>query len=210
MNEIQKICCQVSVCRWVKTLVSSHLSTTATTVLSVSSLAVSKPNCWRNWMISVCSNLLNSNKVRSLPERAYSNPGTRREVKKECFLSTLPRILICGYEVETKRRNQKMLENSLWGIAVCSAPCWTHRVSTNWKIITYSDFTSLLELSNTASQSAGRSYTDRKILPWPWRLRDWLMHQALHFLGQINQLIPSMLRLDVSKALAKYHNTIKL
>lgn len=145
------MCCQVSVCRRVKTLVSSHLSTTATTVLSVSSLGASKPNCWRNWIMSVCSNLLNSNKVRCLPERAYSNPGTRREGQKECFRSALPRILICGYEeVETKRRNQKVLENSLWGIAVCSAPCYTHKVSTHWKIITYPDFASLLELSYSA------------------------------------------------------------
>lgn len=28
-----------------------------------------KPNCWRNWIMSVCSNLLNSNKVRCLPEK---------------------------------------------------------------------------------------------------------------------------------------------
>lgn len=58
--------------------------------------------------MSVCPDLLNSNKVCCLPETADSNPGTRRERQKECFLTALPRILICGYEeVKTKRRKQK-------------------------------------------------------------------------------------------------------
>lgn len=67
--------------------------------------------------MSVCPNLLSSNKVSCLPGTAISNPGMRREVQKECFLTTLPRIFMCGYEEEKQRdKNKNVLENILWGI----------------------------------------------------------------------------------------------